>query len=130
MKEANVFVSAYKEGFKGITAFKERGSKFVRNNGYILINKHTGLRLYWEDWKKWKAFEDTPEEIRNYEYTKDEIREHDMAAAKHDRLSLNSPTQGTGAEIIKLSLILLGRWILKNGYFGIVKICDVVHDID
>ena len=38
------------------------------------------------------------------------------------------PAEINGAEIIKLSMILLGNWILKNGYFGIVKFCDAVHD--
>lgn len=127
-QEANKFVQAYKDGFKGIAKFKEIGSNFVRNNGYILISKHTGLRLNWEDWKKWRAIEDMPENLRNHEYTADELKEHNMAAAKWDRLALNVVTQGTGAEIIKLSVILLGNWILKHNYFGIVKICDMVHD--
>ena len=54
IQEANKFVKAYKDGFKGIAKFKEKGAKFVRENGYILICKHTGLRLHWEDWNKWK----------------------------------------------------------------------------
>lgn len=127
-KEAEVFVQAYKDGFKGITKFKEQGSKFVRENGYIIISKHTGLRLHWEDWKKWREIEDLPDQIRNYEYTSDEIKEHNMAGAKYDRLALNVVTQGTGAEIIKLSVILLGNWILKKGYFGKILLCDMVHD--
>ena len=128
IQEANKFVKAYKEGFKGIAKFKEKGAKFVRENGYILICKHTGLRLHWEDWNKWKEIEDLPESLRNHEYTSQEIKEHNMAVAKWERLALNVVTQGTGAEIIKLSMILLGNWILKNGYFGIVKFCDAVHD--
>lgn len=34
----------------------------------------------------------------------------------------------TGAEILKLSVILFGNWLLKNGYFGKVLLCDLVHD--
>jgi len=36
--------------------------------------------------------------------------------------------QGQGAETIKLSLILFYRWILKNNYFGKVKIVSTIHD--
>lgn len=71
-----------------------------------------------------------PEQLRDYEYSKDEIREHNMAAAKYDRLALNVVTQGTGASIIKLATIILGKWILKNGLFGKVLLCDMVHDIN
>ena len=128
MAEAKEIASAYKEGFKGIAAFKEKGSNFVRNNGYILISKYTGLRLHWEDWKKWKEMDDMPKELQEREYTSEEIRIHNMAASKYDRLALNVVTQGTGASIIKLATVLFGNWILKEGLFGKVLICDIVHD--
>ena len=128
MAEAKEIADAYKEGFKGIAAFKEKGSNFVRNNGYILISKYTGLRLHWEDWKKWKEMDDMPRELQEREYTSDEIKIHNMAASKYDRLALNVVTQGTGASIIKLATVLFGNWILKNGLFGKVLICDIVHD--
>lgn len=93
-QEAKKIELAYKEGFKGITQFKEYGSNFVRNHGYVLISKYTGLRVNWEDWKKWREYEDLPEEQLKRELTKDELQEHNMGAAKWDRMSLNSPTQG------------------------------------
>lgn len=93
-EEAKAFVDAYAKGFKGISAFKATGSQFVRNNGYIVICKHTGHKIFWEDWKKWREIEDLDEYVYKREYTAEERREHSSAAAKWDRLALNSPTQG------------------------------------
>ena len=44
-EEATKFVRAYANGFKGISAFKAAGSKFVREKGYIVICKHTGHKI-------------------------------------------------------------------------------------
>ena len=127
-QEAMKFVKAYSEGFKGIAEFKKKGSAFVRKFGYVLICKHTGLKLFWEDFKKWRAIEDLPIEIQEKEYSSYELGIHKSDAAKWDRMALNSPTQGTGAEIIKLSAIIFFNWIVQNGYFGKILICNMVHD--
>lgn len=127
-QEAIKFVKAYAEGFKGISEFKKKGSAFVRTYGYVLICKHTGLKIFWEDFKKWRTIEDTPDVIKNKEYSSQELGMHNSAGAKWDRMALNSPTQGTGAEIIKLSAILYFNWIVKNNYFGKILLCNMVHD--
>lgn len=126
--EAKKFVKAYADGFKGVSAFKAKGSRFVRRNGYIVICKYTGHRLNWEDFKKWREIEDLPEEIRNREYSSHELREHDGAAAKWDRLALNVVTQGTGIIILKYAMAMFFKWIVDNGLFEKVLICDLVHD--
>lgn len=127
-KEAQVLVDNCLDGFPGLRDFKAWGSQFVRTHGYILISKHTGLRLKWEDWKKWREIEDMPEALQERELTREELNEHRLAGASWDRLSLNVVTQGTGAEVIKLALILFGNKLLKEKLFGIVLLCDVVHD--
>lgn len=93
-KEAKEIADNYNQGFSGIATFKEQGAKFVREHGYIVICKKTGHKIYWEDWKKWREIEDIPEELRRREYTKDELKEHNMAGSKWARMALNSPTQG------------------------------------
>lgn len=128
ISEAAKFVKAYADGFKGIAKYKACGSNFVRTHGYITICVHTGLKLYWEDWPKWREIEDMSKEERMYVLTKKELDEHDRAGAKWDRLALNSVTQGTGAEIIKLSTILFFDYIIKHSLFNIVKLCNMVHD--
>ena len=127
-EEARVIYNNYLNGFKGITEFKKKGSAFVRTNGYVLICKHTGHKLYWEDFQKWREIENLPEYIYKREYTKKEREEHEGAAAKWDRMALNAPTQGSGIAILKLSMTLFFKWLCKSGYFNKVLICNLVHD--
>lgn len=138
IEEAMKFKTAYDKGFAGITKFKERGSKFVRSHGYILITPVTGHKMYWWDWNKWKEEnkEFTPEFWEEYRSkhkgTNDEIaqkvRHHFQVQSKYDRMALNTPTQGTGSCIIKTAAINLFKWIIENNLFGKVKLCAMVHD--
>lgn len=127
-QEAKEIADNYNNGFKGIAEFKKKGSTFVRTNGYVLISSITGNKIYWEDFEKWKAIEDTPDFIRKQEYSKEELKEHNMAASKWDRMSLNSPTQGTGACIVKLAAYKFFKWIISNNLFEKVLLCNMVHD--
>ena len=127
-QEAQQFVKAYADGFKGISKFKQIGSKFVRENGYIIICKHTGHRLFWEDWKKWREIENLPQYLYDLELSEKEKLEHDGAAANWDRLALNSPTQGTGIIILKYAMIIFCNWIWDNNYFNKILLCNLVHD--
>lgn len=51
-----------------------------------------------------------------------------MAASTWDRMSLNSPTQGTGACIVKLAAYKFFKWILQHNLFEKVLLCNMVHD--
>lgn len=126
-QEADAFSKAYDEGFKGVTTFKLANSYLTKKRGYVLICKYTGHKMYWEDWEKWRAIEDLPD----YEYDcepKSVRDEHRKAGAYWDRMSLNAPTQGTGIICLKYAMIRFFQWILKNNYFNIVKICNLIHD--
>ena len=127
-QEAKEIATAYNNGFKGIATFKAKGSQFTRTHGYVIICKYTGHKIYWEDFEKWQKIERMPEYIKQCECTPEEIREHNMAASKWDRLVLNSPTQGTGIICLKLAMVMFFNWILKNNYFNKVLLCDLVHD--
>lgn len=138
VEKAQEYIDNLNKGFSGISSFAKKGSKFVRNNGYVLINKFTGHKMYWWDHNKWlerqKSF--TPEFWEDYKLnhkgTGDKIakmvKEHFQAASKWDRMTRNAPTQGTGACITKLSCIKLFNWIIDNNYFNIVKLVAIVHD--
>lgn len=103
-EEAQKYVNSYYNKFKGIADFKKKGSEFVRKNGYVLMCKYTGHKMYWWDHKEWverqKSF--TPEFWDNYKlYHKgtgdtiaQEVSMHFKAASKWDRMALNAPTQG------------------------------------
>lgn len=104
VEQAQEYIDRLDKGFTGISRFAREGSKFVRKNGYVLINKYTGHKMYWWDHNKWlerqKSF--TSEFWDEYKaYHKGttsrvalEVREHFQAASKWDRMARNAPTQG------------------------------------
>lgn len=49
IEEAEIIAKNYNEGFPGIADFKKRGSKFVKQNGYVLLCKYTGHKMYIEE---------------------------------------------------------------------------------
>lgn len=138
IEEAQGYIDTLNKEFTGISSFAEKGSKFVRSHGYIVINPITGHKLYWWDWKHWKeeasswdrAFWD---DYKTYHKgTTDEVaqqvRHHFQVAGKYDRLARNVVTQGTGAIILKTALVNLFKWIVDKDLFDKVKICVCVHD--
>jgi len=138
VEQAQEYIDRLDKGFTGISRFAREGSKFVRRNGYVLINKYTGHKMYWWDHDKWlerqKSF--TSEFWDEYKaYHKGttsrialEVREHFQAASKWDRMARNAPTQGSGACITKLACTNFFNWIIDNGLFDKVKIVAIVHD--
>lgn len=140
VKEAQQVVDTLDKELAGRTAFAKKGSKFVREHGYVLICKATGHKMYWWDHDKWlerqKSFNSDPTFWDNYKAfhkgTNDDIaqmvRKHFQAASKWDRMALNGPTQGTGAIIMKDAMTTLFNWIVDNNYFNIIHICVAVHD--
>ena len=140
IEEAEKIANAYNKGFPGIADFKARGSKFVKENGYILICKYTGHKLYWWDWEVWKERQASFtsqfwEEYRVIKANHDsdhpiikKVKMHYQASSKYDRLALNSPPQGTGIIILKDAMINFFDWLVKNNLFNIVLLCNLVHD--
>lgn len=137
-EEAQKYVDSYYNKFKGIADFKKKGSEFVRKNGYILMCKYSGHKMFWRDHKKWlerqKSFtQDFWEEYRTkHKGTGDsvaqEVRQHFQAASKWDRMALNAPTQGSGIVILKIAMTNFFNWIVDNGYFRKIEIASLVHD--
>lgn len=138
-EEARQLVINLLNGMTGLKSFKEKGSKFVLNNGYVNILPQTGHRGYWWNWKHWKEVQKsyTPEFWENYKlYHKGtgdevckEIKEHFQDKSKWcDRMSLNLPTQGGGAVVLKEAMINLYKWIINNGYWGKILFCNFTHD--
>ena len=138
IEEARAFKEAYDSGFPGIAEFKRKGSEFVRKNGYILMCKYSGHKMYWWDHKKWlerqKSFtQQFWEEYRTmHKGTNDavaqEVSMHFKAASKYDRMALNAPTQGSGIVILKIAITNFFNWLVEQGYFGKVELSALVHD--
>lgn len=139
VEEARQLVNNLLNGMTGLKAFKEKWSKFVLENGYVPILDKTGHRAYWFDWEHWKEIQSTytPDFWESYRmYHKGtgdkvaiEVKEHFKAKSKWcDRMALNLPTQGGGAVVLKKAMIDLFNWIVDNGYFGKILLCNLTHD--
>ena len=138
LEEALAFKNAYSSGFPGIATFKQKGSKSVREKGYILMCQYSGHKMYWYDHKEWLERQKTftnefwEDYKANHKNTGDSINKmvsmHFKAASKYDRLALNSVTQGSGIVILKIAMTNFFNWIVREGYFGIVEIAALVHD--
>ena len=104
LDEAQKFVDAYNNGFKGISEFKKKGAAFVKSHGYVIMSPKTGHCMYWWDWNKWKEEQDSFNEDfwndyrEHHKGTGDEIatmvKRHFQAGSKWERMALNAPTQG------------------------------------
>lgn len=112
----------YKNKFPGLQKYFKRVAGETLRNGYILINKITGRKSFIPD------FRDFQMHLSNaYE---GEMTDPDIWTKKGSivRSSQNYPIQGTGSDMIKLSLYKMYEWICDNNYWGIVLICNTVHD--
>lgn len=101
---ASGYVNKYYAKFKNIANFKARGVNFVKHNGYVLMCKYTGHKMFWYDFKPW--FEESRsytsefwDDYRvNHKGTSDNIAssvsKHFKAGSKWERMALNAPTQG------------------------------------
>lgn len=139
VEEARKLVSNILDGMKNLAEYKKRQSKFVDDNGYVVIHEVTGHKGYWPQWKKWKEEQKsyTKEFWDDYKmYHKGTGSETALKVRKHfkdgskwkDRMTLNLPTQGGGAIVIKDTITTLFNWIVDNGYFNKIKLVNVTHD--
>ena len=140
MEEARKFSEYYDKGFSGVTNYKKKGSRLVRENGYVLMCEHTGHKMYWYDHKEWKerqakyqssewSWDDYRQRHKGTgDWVEQQVKMHFKAAAKWDRMALNGPTQGSGACILKEAACMLFKWILGTGNFNKVHLCALVHD--
>lgn len=139
VEEARQLVINLLNGMTGLKAFKDKWSKFVLQKGYVPILNETGHRGYWFDWEHWKKVQQSYDSTfwENYKLhhkgTGDkvalEVKEHFKAKSKWcDRMTLNLPTQGGGAIVLKEAMIKLYNWVIDNGYFGKILFCNFTHD--
>lgn len=140
VEEARQLVNQLLDGMSGLKSFKEKGAKFVMKNHYVEILPQTGHRLYWWNFDKWQQDQSqmTSEFWEDYRmYHKNNpndpvarwVKEHFQIKSKWcDRYSLNAPTQGGGAVVLKTAMIELYNWIIDNGYWGKILIVNLTHD--
>lgn len=103
-KEASQYMERYFSVFPGVKLFMDKIREQALSLGYV--ETLLGRRLY------------LPElQSRNF-----------AARRAAERAAVNAPMQGTNADIIKLAMIEIDRWIIQNGYSYQVKMIMQVHD--
>lgn len=141
MAEAEEIYNAYMEGFPGVKKYQEYCKKNVLEKGYILMNPLTGHRAHIADWEnKWRPIRDKMKSSDFWQYYRElkaynpygeevqMIRKYFKTKSDIEKRSVNYRIQNRGAMCTKLSGILFFKWIVKNHYQGIVKMCLQVHD--
>lgn len=103
VKEAEALINKYFRVFPSIKVFLERLAAFGVANGYILTYKPF-RRLRW--FPQWHQGLTLSEQFMSLEDKK--------LKGSIERMSKNTPIQGSGADMVKLSLIKIRRYINDN----------------
>lgn len=148
--------SEYMKHFSGLNKYFERVMEISINQGYVLINPITGRKWFFTNTELYKSTKKRLESYSNgkrgsefqglsagfwdvYKKEKQEdsdkfkeikliLTQYFKTRGQMGRIGLNSPIQGTSADISKLAGIRMFRWILNNNLINIVKICIPLHD--
>lgn len=138
IKEGDAVLNAYMNAFPRLKKYFDECLEETMRNGYILINPVTGRKRYiykfkefkdryhdkafWDEYKSRKAVNAiTPELLTR-------VKEVMAIRSSLFRRSLNSPIQGTSADISKQAGVYILNWIINENLFGAVKIVNFVHD--
>jgi DNA polymerase I-like protein with 3'-5' exonuclease and polymerase domains len=129
-KQGEQVYEAYMAAFPGLAAFFEEQKKKVMRSGYILINNVTGRKRFGADIKQvGNRFEsiDWSRYKQDAKY-KESCLPIIKAKSAIEREALNTPIQGTAADMSKMAGVLFFKWILEKKLFGKVMISIFVHD--
>jgi DNA polymerase-1 len=135
-EEGQEIIDSFFESFPGLDKFFKKGHKFVLKNGYILIDRITGRRSYYE------YFEDFVEKEHYLKAVKREDRERGTktkiskrfwseffsAKGEMERNSQNYRIQGLAASMTKAAMVMLYDELLKKDLLDEVKMILVLHD--
>ncbi|MCX7956369.1 MAG: DNA polymerase I [Endomicrobia bacterium] len=101
---AEDYIKRYFDKYSGVKRWIEQTIKFTRQTGYAktIVGRIRPIPEIWSTNKHLKAFA--------------------------ERLAVNTPIQGTAADIIKISMIKVNEYIEKNKIFDKIKILLQIHD--
>ena len=89
-KDIKEYIETYFQKYNGIKKFMEKSKILTKKNGYI--ETMLGRKIF----------------VPNINHTNFQIR----SAA--ERTAINAPIQGTAADIIKIAMINIDKWIQKS----------------
>lgn len=139
--EGEIIYNQYFKAFPKLKDYFEKIFNTSLNDGYIKINSVTNRKRKVDNidmiksvkenkpfWDKYYNEKDSGGKTTWFEKAKEKVRYYNTLKSSIYRLCLNTPIQGTAADMSKLAGILVFRWIMENNKFGIIKIVNFVHD--
>lgn len=101
-REAKAYIEAYYEKFHGVARFKEEMIRMAREQGYVttLLNRRR--------------------------YLPDILHRNRVIRSESERMAVNTPIQGTAADLIKLAMIRIADRLRANGFRS--RMLLQVHD--
>ena len=122
LEEGERVYNQYMKAFPDLAKyFKEIGERSIKQ-GYILISPLTGRKYYYPLYNEYIKLKS------EFHLESNDWKRMKKIEGAMQRLAQNYPIQGQSAETIKISAILIFDYIIKNNYFGIFKLIDLVHD--
>lgn len=103
-EEAQEFLDHYFQKFSGLAEYLERVKRETAQKGYT--ETFFGRRRYFPDIRSKLPF---------------------MRAAA-ERMAINAPIQGTEADVVKLAMIEIDRWLMEKGIKNDARLLLQVHD--
>ena len=122
--------NSYFEGFPDLKEYFAFKLKETLKNDYILFNNVTKRKFFLNKESCLIQYKELMKEPSfNYANEFYKIRKQiDKETVEIAKKSQNYPIQGSSADITKLACIYFYRQILKNNWWQIVKIVNIVHD--
>ena len=134
-EEAQNIVNSFFSAFPKLSDYFKAGHRFVRNNGYVVIDPLTKRRSYFAFYEKYMELHKTVEEFklqqrRNRALKLDKQIWSDYYTLKGamERASQNYRIQGLAASMTKIALVYFYNHLLDNNLFDKVEINLVLHD--
>lgn len=141
-KEGEEVYQAYMDAFKGVKTYFDEISTKALKDGFVEFNEVTGRKNFFDfyddyvkakryvesiDWKDYR--EQKKKDTFDFKYEmQPNVKKYFKLEGMIKRRSYNFPVQGSGADITKYAAIMIFNYILKNNYFKLVKIVNIVHD--
>lgn len=131
IEQGNEMYNSYMKAFPGLANYFKKQEEFLKKNHYILISPITRRkyfpykfkslmgRFYTIDWDRYR----NDNEYKNQ--TKNSVLK---VLSGEVRKAINMPIQGAAADMMKIAIINIYQWIVKNNLMNIVKICNTIHD--
>lgn len=140
-EEGTRVYEAYLKAFPGLKRYFEAQKKKVLRQGFILVNPVSGRKRFIPRFKEWRK------DMNDREFWAEYKKEKAKNSAKYktellpkckkimskksgmERDALNTPIQGTAADMSKEAAVMFYEWLCKSkARWGKIKIVNFIHD--